>query len=113
MDMSKKAFNSPERVKRREENRAIFSHDYQMLKNKEREKEKPRCLACSDCPMGVIGCDDDRSPHGHGSGQECPECGVPFYKVHPHSNVCSRGTPVTDDVRHDEYHMKHQLRWRK
>jgi len=75
------------------------------------EKIKKRCLACYECPMGVVGCDDERQPHGHGSATECPECGVPFYKIHPHSTVCPRGTPVTDDVKHDEYHMKHQLRW--
>ncbi len=63
--------------------------------------------------MGVIGCDDERIPHGHGSGQECPECGEQFYKIHTHSSVCSRGTPVTDDVEHDERHMKHQLRYKK
>jgi len=203
MDMSKKAYNSPERRKRREENYSVFSRDYHNLKNKEKEEkhegmlkrdiiernvkecpychgavhryehilqcedcgavgdlvtgimvdmvdmvdkdkkmvgnlvigyskgapeeevksvenlikrgikegEKPRCLACSDCPMGVVGCDDDRKPHGHGSTQECPECGVPFYKVHPHSSVCTKGTPIVNNVRHEEWHMKHQLRW--
>lgn len=68
-------------------------------------------MACSECPMGVTGCDNDRNPHGHGSGQECPECGVPFYKIHPHSNICSRATPAKDDVKHNEHHMKWQLRW--
>lgn len=84
----------------------------ELIKSAIKESDKPRCLACSECPMGVIGCNDERKPHGHGSAQECPECGVSFYKVHPHSSVCPRGTPVADDVRHTEYHMKHQLKGR-
>lgn len=112
MDMSKKTYNSSERRKRREKNSLVFSKDYHNLKHKE-EKIKKRCLACSECPMGVIGCDDERKPHGHGCGQECPECGVPYYHIHPHSNICSKGTPITDDVEHVESHMKHQLRWGK
>lgn len=76
-------------------------------------KDKPRCKACYECPMGVEGCKWDDIPHGHGCADRCPECGVLYYHVHPHSNVCSRGTPVTNDVRHDKTHMKHQLRWKK
>lgn len=75
-------------------------------------EDKPRCKACYECPMGVIGCEWDDKPHGHGCGQRCQECGVTYYHVHPHSNVCSRGTPVTNNVRHDYSHMKHQLKWK-
>jgi len=77
---------------------------------KEGEKQKPRCNACVECPMGVVGCEWDDKPHGHGSGQTCSECGITYYRVHPHSNTCSRATPVTDDVRHDEHNMKRQFR---
>lgn len=73
----------------------------------------PRCKACSDCPMGVTGCEWDDKPHGHGCAQRCDECGVAYYHVHPHSNVCPRATPVKNDVVHDITHMKHQLRWKK
>lgn len=79
----------------------------------DRKVVKNRCKACFPCPMGVVGCPNDLKPHGHGSGQVCEECGVPYYKVHPHSSVCSRGTPITDDVVHSEYHMKNQLQWKK
>lgn len=72
------------------------------------EKEKPRCTACFPCPMGIIGCEWNDVPHGHGCGQTCTECGVTYYKVHPHSK-CSKGTPVRDDVKHDEKRMKSQL----
>lgn len=73
---------------------------------------KPRCKACYECPMGVVGCEWDDKPHGHGCAQTCTECGVTYYHVHPHSNVCSRGTPVTNDVKHHYSHMKHQLKWK-
>ncbi len=73
---------------------------------------KKRCKACYPCPMGVVGCDEDNEPHGHGSAQRCPECGVPFAYVHPHSNCCSKGTAINDDVDHDEYHLKKQLEWK-
>ena len=74
---------------------------------------KPRCKACYPCPMGVIGCEEDRKPHGHGSLQRCPECGVPYTYIHPHSNVCSKGTVVSGDVMHDEYQLHRQLEWTK
>jgi len=61
--------------------------------------------------MGVVGCDNDTVPHGHGGGKVCSECGVPYYKVHPHSKVCSKGTPVMNDVKHDEYHLERQMEW--
>jgi len=73
---------------------------------------KKRCKACYPCPMGVIGCDEDNEPHGHGSAQRCPECGVPFAYVHPHSNCCSKRTVINDDVEHDEYQLKKQLEWK-
>lgn len=86
-----------------------------MKKNMEKkvsgEKEKERCKACFPCPMGVVGCRYDDIPHGHGGAQECKLCGVPYYQVHPHSNVCPSGTSIEDDVKHDEYQMKWQLRW--
>lgn len=72
---------------------------------------KPRCTACCECPMGVVGCDGPRIPHGHGSAKNCPECGVPYAYVHPHSNVCSKGTPISEDVRHDEHNLYRQLKW--
>ena len=78
-----------------------------------RRNKKPRCLACYACPMGVVGCDDDRIPHGHGGGTVCEECGIPYYKVHPHSRFCSKGTPITNDVEHDAYILRWQLRWRQ
>lgn len=74
---------------------------------------KPRCKACCPCPMGVVGCDMDSNPHGHGSAKRCAECGVPYTYIHPHSNVCSQGTIVSEDVRHDEYHLRRQLEWTK
>lgn len=77
------------------------------------QKKKPRCKACYPCPMGVVGCDSDRKPHGHGSSKRCPECGVPYDYVHPHSNICSLGTPIEDGVMHDDYHMRRQLEWKK
>ena len=77
------------------------------------QKVKPRCKACYPCPMGVVGCDDDSKPHGHGSLQRCPECGVLYAYVHPHSNVCSLGTAVRGDVMHDERKLHIQLEWTK
>lgn len=77
------------------------------------QKTKPRCKACYPCPMGVVGCDSDSKPHGHGSTKRCPECGVPYAYVHPHSNVCSLGSVVDNDVMHDDYHMRRQLEWKK
>ncbi len=74
---------------------------------------KKRCLACTECSMGVIGCNDNNTPHGHGCAKNCPECGVPFIDAHPHSNVCSKGTPITDGVMHNNAHMRHQLKWKK
>jgi hypothetical protein len=74
---------------------------------------KHRCKACCPCPMGVVGCDSDSEPHGHGSTKRCSECGVPYTYVHPHSNVCSLGTPIEDNVRHDDYHLRRQLEWKK
>jgi len=74
---------------------------------------KHRCKACYPCPMGVVGCDSDSRPHGHGSSKRCPECGVPYDYVHPHSNVCSLGTPIENDVMHDDHHLKRQLGWTK
>lgn len=74
---------------------------------------KERCNACFPCPMGVVGCGEDKVPHGHGSTQRCPECNVPYTYVHPHSNCCSRGTPINDDVMHDENHLNIQLEWKK
>ena len=77
------------------------------------QKIKPRCVACYPCVLGVVGCDEDRKPHGHGSSQRCPECGVPYAYVHPHSNVCSKGIIVSGDVMHDEYQLHRQLEWKK
>ena len=74
---------------------------------------KPRCKACYPCPMGVVGCDSDSRPHGHGSSKRCPECGVPYDYVHPHSNVCSLGTPIDSGVIHDEHNAHRQLEWTK
>lgn len=70
---------------------------------------KERCKACYPCPMGVVGCDEDSKPHGHGNMQRCPECGVPYAYIHPHSNICSMGTPINMDVIHDEYYLNMQL----
>jgi hypothetical protein len=77
------------------------------------ESGKERCKACYPCPMGVVGCDEDREPHGHGGTRICQECGVPYAYVHPHSKFCSNGTPINMDVVHDEYHMNIQLEWKK
>lgn len=77
------------------------------------QKLKPRCKACYPCCMGVVGCDEDRKPHGHGSLKRCSECGVPYAYVHPHSNVCSLGTVVTGDIMHDEHNLHRQLEWTK
>ncbi len=74
---------------------------------------KPRCKACYPCPMGVVGCDSDNKPHGHGSAKRCPECGVPYAYVHPHSKFCSLRIPIEDNVIHDDYHMQKQLEWKK
>lgn len=74
---------------------------------------KPRCKACFPCPMGVVGCDEDRRPHGHGCSKRCPECDVPYVDVHPHSNVCSLGTSIEHNVRHDEHNLHRQLEWTK
>lgn len=74
---------------------------------------KHRCKACYPCPMGVVGCNEDSKPHGHGSSKRCEECGVPYAYVHPHSNICSKGTPIGDDVRHDERNLNRQLEWTK
>lgn len=74
---------------------------------------KHRCNACYPCPMGVVGCDMDSDPHGHGSTKRCTECGAPYTYIHPHSNVCPQGTVVSDDVRHDEWHLRRQLEWKK
>lgn len=82
----------------------------ELIKRTIKESEKPRCKACVECPMGVVGCEWDDKPHGHGCAQICPECGISYYRIHPHSNTCSRATPVTDDVRHDEHNMKRQFR---
>ena len=38
---------------------------------------------------------------------------VPYVDVHPHSNICSKGTVVGEDVRHDEYQLHRQLEWTK
>jgi len=73
------------------------------------ENGKERCKACYPCPMGVVGCDEDKTPHGHGSMQRCEECGVPYAYIHPHSNICSKGTPIKMDVVHDEYYLNIQL----
>lgn len=73
------------------------------------KKELERCKACYPCSMGVVGCDDDRKPHGHGGSKKCDECGVLYYRVHPHSQVCSKAIPVSDDVIHDEHNLKYQL----
>lgn len=77
------------------------------------QKLKPRCKACYPCPMGVVGCDEDSKPHGHGSAKRCPECGVLYDYVHPHSNVCSLGTPIDNGVIHDEHNVHRQLEWTK
>lgn len=77
------------------------------------QKIKPRCKACYPCPMGVVGCDSDSRPHGHGSAKRCPECGVPYTYVHPHSNVCSLGTPIDNNVMHDDNQLRRQLGWTK
>ncbi len=77
------------------------------------KNEKERCKACYPCPMGVVGCDDNREPHGHGGTQKCPECGVSYAYVHPHSNACSKGTPISRDVEHDEYYLNRQLGYTK
>jgi len=77
------------------------------------ENGKERCKACYPCPMGVVGCGEDNIPHGHGSSQRCPECDVPYAYIHPHSNFCSRGTPINTEVVHDDYHLKMQLKWQK
>lgn len=82
--------------------------DAQNMKNM-----KPRCKACYPCPMGVVGCDEDRKPHGHGSSKRCAECGVPYVDVHPHSNVCSLGTPIDSKMMHDEHNLHRQLEWTK
>lgn len=74
---------------------------------------KPRCKACCPCPMGVVGCDEDRKPHGHGSSKRCPECGVPYVDIHPHSNVCSLGIPIDSGLMHDEHNLHRQLEWTK
>ena len=74
---------------------------------------KPRCKACYPCAMGVVGCDMDSSPHGHGSTRICEECGVPYTYIHPHSDICSQGTIVNEDIRHDDYHLRRQLGWKK
>lgn len=74
---------------------------------------KTRCRACYPCPMGVTGCDVDSKPHGHGCARRCPECGVPYAYVHPHSNVCSMGTPIDTGVMHDEDNLRMQLEWKK
>ncbi len=74
---------------------------------------KPRCKACYPCPMGVVGCDSDNKPHGHGGAKRCPECGVPYAYVHPHSKFCSLRIPIEDNVIHDDYHMQKQLEWKK
>jgi hypothetical protein len=74
---------------------------------------KPRCKACYPCPMGVVGCDEDSRPHGHGSSKRCPECGVPYVDIHPHSNVCSLGTPIDSGMMHDEHSLHRQLEWTK
>ncbi len=84
---------------------------FEEVKEMKETERKPRCKACHPCPMGVVGCEIDSKPHGHGGAQICPICGVPYYKVHPHSNVCPSGTPVEDNVKHDEYHLKWQLKW--
>jgi len=77
------------------------------------ENGKERCKACYPCPMGVVGCGEDVKPHGHGNTQKCPECGVPYTYIHPHSNICSRGTPINMDVAHSEYYLNMQLEWKK
>ena len=77
------------------------------------QKIKSRCMACCPCVMGVVGCDNDNNPHGHGSTRRCDECGVPYVDVHPHSNICSKGTVVSEDARHDEYQLHRQLEWTK
>ena len=74
---------------------------------------KTRCKACYPCPMGVVGCEEDKEPHGHGSMQRCSECDAPFAYIHPHSSCCSRGTPVTDDVIHDENNLNIQLEYNR
>ncbi len=74
---------------------------------------RPRCNACHPCVMGVVGCDMDNNPHGHGSTKRCEECGVPYTYIHPHSKVCSQGTVISKDVVHDEYHLHRQLGWKK
>lgn len=71
--------------------------------------DKPRCKACVSCVMGVMGCDGSDNPHGHGCTQICGICGIAYYHVHPHSNLCPSGTPVEDNVKHDEDNLRRQL----
>lgn len=85
----------------------------QIVRDAQEKPLKSRCKACFPCPMGVVGCDMDNSPHGHGSTKRCEECGIPFTYIHPHSNICSRGTAISDDVRHDEWYLHRQLEWKK
>jgi hypothetical protein len=80
---------------------------------KDAQEIKLRCEACYPCPMGAVGCNEDRKPHGHGSSKRCPECGVPYVDVHPHSNVCSLGTPIDTRMMHDEHNLHIQLEWTK
>ena len=42
----------------------------------------------------------------------CPICGVPFYQVHPHSDVCPSGVPIDDNVIHDTKNLRRQLSWK-
>ncbi len=77
------------------------------------QKIKSKCMACQPCCMGVVGCDNESRPHGHGCAERCPECGVPYVDVHPHSKVCSRGTPIDDNVAHDDHQLRRQLGWTK
>lgn len=84
-----------------------------MTENGNDQRIKPRCKACCPCCMGVVGCDNDNKPHGHGCSERCSECGVPYVDVHPHSHVCSKGTPIGYDVSHDERNLHYQLEWKK
>ncbi len=84
-----------------------------IVRDAQEKTTKSRCKACFPCPMGVVGCDVDSSPHGHGSTKRCEECGVPYTYVHPHSSICSQGIAVSGDVRHDEWHLRRQLEWKR
>lgn len=93
----------------------ISEKEIDMIRNtvRDAQKIKPLCKACNPCCMGVVGCDNDSKPHGHGCAERCSECGVPYVDVHPHSSVCSLGTPIDSGVRHDEHNIHRQLEWTK